>query len=145
MVHESTSKTQRAAQVRRACVGGLASALVLLQCVGLAHSLLVTHELCPEHGEFLHVYGGGAGSRVLALDSTDHDVVSASVARGARENEHEHCSVFLHQRTRALAGPTLGATELHVAAALRAAPPAAEVRASIAVLFFAPKNSPPSC
>jgi hypothetical protein len=129
---------------RRLCVGGLATALVLLQVAGFAHFFLVAHEICPEHGELIHARRGGAGSRALAPAFLEHDVLAGSEAY-ASVGSHEHCSVFLHQRTRALAGPILGRAEPQVCSAVPAAPPAADVPAAVPVLFLAPKSSPPVC
>ena len=129
---------------RRLFVGGLATALVLLQVAGFAHFILVAHEICPEHGELVHARRGGAGSHVLAPVSLDHDVLAGSEAR-ASVGGHEHCSVFLHQRTRALGGPIFGRVEPQVCSAVPAAPPAADVPAAVPVLLLAPKSSPPIC
>jgi hypothetical protein len=38
----------------------LASALALLQLLGLAHFLLVPHEVCADHGELVHGHADGS-------------------------------------------------------------------------------------
>jgi hypothetical protein len=128
---------------RRLCVGGLATALVLLQVAGFAHFFLVAHEVCPEDGELIHARRGAAGSHTLAPVSPDHDVLAGSEAH-ASVGGHEHCSVFLHQRTRALGGPILGRARPQACSAVLVAPPAADVPAAVPVLFVAPKSSPPT-
>jgi hypothetical protein len=125
------------------CVGGLAILLVLLQFAGLAHFLLVQHEICPEHNELVHGHAPWTEPYGAAPDATSSDALSQAEA-GAGGSEHGHCSVFLHQRARTFVPLTLGVAALREGAALgvadRAPPPL-----SVAVLFFAPKNSPPSC
>ena len=138
------SGNQQGMLARRVCVGGLVCALVFLQVAGLAHFLLVAHEVCPEHGELIHARRGEAGSHDSMLGATGNDVLDGSEA-AASAGGHEHCSVSLHQRSRALEVPRLGPAEPQVCAALPSVPSAVDVPAAVAVLFLAPKSSPPSC
>ena len=140
----SIGRSQQGTLARRVCVGGLVCALVLLQVAGLAHFLLVAHQVCPEHGELIHAHGGEASSHAPMPGATGHDVLVGSEA-AASAGGHEHCSVFLHQRSRALVGPRQGPAEPQVCAALPSAPPAVDIPAAVPVLFLAPKSSPPFC
>ena len=140
MALASTSRKQEAL-FQRLCVGGLAC---VLQIAGLAHFFLVAHEVCPEHGELVHARWREAGSHASVLVVTGHDALTSSQAK-ASVDDHEHCSVFLHRRSRALEGPRLGPAEPQVCAALPSAPAAVDVPAAVPVLFFAPKSSPPIC
>ncbi|HEY3447546.1 MAG TPA: hypothetical protein VGK67_14420 [Myxococcales bacterium] len=127
---------------RRVSASGLACALVLLQFFGLAHYFLVSHEICPEHGESLHAHKG-AGSLSPALAQVAHPAIAGSNAEGPGEFDHEHCSVFLRRRNPALPGPTLGIAEPQAAATFEIVAAARDASVSVAVLFFAPKGSPP--
>ena len=142
MTQASDSASRRGELARRVCVGGLASALVLFQLVGLAHYFLVAHEICLEHGEFLHSHRA-AGSHAPEFVSNAGAALAGANAGGPGAFEHEHCSVFLRRRNPALPGPTLGGVEPQAAAVQEAAPVSGDAPSAVAVLFVAPKSSPP--
>ncbi len=128
--------------VSRACIGALASALALLQLLGLAHFLLVPHEVCADHGELVNGHAD--------VSAVHHAVTRGAVLDHAEAGDryaagHDHCSVFVHQRSRALVGPTTAAPTPVAPAPSLLAPVEHEVPAPVAVLFFAPKSSPPAC
>ena len=144
MTRRAVQEQHQASLARRVCVGGLASGLVLLQVVGLAHFLLVAHEICPEHGEFQDINPLHEARGVASLAASSHTALAGSLPDRQHGLGHEHCATVLHQRARAFAplSALAGALELVVRLGAVAAP---EARSSVALLFLAPKGSPPSC
>lgn len=121
----------------RAAASLLALALVA-QAGTVAHELSVRHEVCPEHGELVHVTLQPAAE----ASGPQGPVLDAAVAMAG--DEHEHCLDLFHHRLMG-AAPARGA-----AVGAVGAPPDAEgwqavlpPPAPLAVLRLAPKASPP--
>lgn len=142
-------------------VGSLLVALLFVvgQLASFHHAATVQHVRCAEHGELVDVDAHGAGdaegtafsagaseSRRAAAPATatDHAAMAQAADASGRGHAHEHCTV----------GPKRGAdTSLSLRGAAIARlpqsqppPPVITARSTaprIAVVLFAPKNSPP--
>jgi len=140
-MRQQVPSDRKASRAFRLGVGALASILACSQLGGAAHFLLVRHETCPEHGELLH----------SQVRSATHHAVSgrapgvSNSEEGTGALEHEHCSVFHHQRARAVETPASRPVALLAPAAPSAVPVSRPVTFAIALYLVAPKNSPPSC
>jgi hypothetical protein len=130
--------------VRRASMRATTTLLLAAQLLTLGHLLIVRHTICPEHGEAIH---SGSPSETPALRPT-HEGATGDPALGSgaplAEHAHDHCLARANPRERfALLpaldlrpGPLLVAATLPSLSAVAVAP-------AVAVLFLAPKNSPP--
>jgi len=120
--------------MRRTLRALLVLTFVAGQVGAAAHSLLVSHVTCLEHGEVIHT--GGAAEPAFAQPS---ERVSR---QGARGHEHEVCLIALHQRESA--GPAAASLISTAAPLIAPAPPIAAVPLLGQSLFrLAPKTSPP--
>lgn len=128
----------------RVLVGTVAAALVLLQVQTLAHFFLVPHEFCAEHGELIHGHAEGSAAQAATREVAEAGVLDSAQAGTRHAAGHDHCPVFVHQRSRAVVEPAAEAPHPVAAAPLNAVSAERAAPASVAVLFFAPKNSPPA-
>jgi hypothetical protein len=128
---------------RRHALGGIALAtlFVVAQASTFVHQLEVQHAICAEHGEIVHVEGGGSNAAVeVGLDREVRSAPSVSQDHG-----HDHCLVTLPRREDFL--DQVPADGLIVR---RAEPqPVVVDRAVVALtgielLLLAPKSSPPA-
>lgn len=116
----------------------LAFALLLSQAARLSEQLVVQHAIC-EHGALLHV-GEGAPS---LEDAGSKEKGEALFASNAPPFEHEHCDgVAIVHRPEPLALPFSSPTLISVT--LLQEPSPLLVARPIALLFEAPKASPPA-
>ena len=126
----------------------LAFGFVASQLLGAAHLSLVPHLICPEHGELIHVREAEIGTGVAARQTVDGEQFRGKSFRGtpgsAALDAHDHCllsilrsgQLVLPKARGALVAPGTGISPFIV----REAP----ARPSgIAIVLFAPKNSPP--
>jgi len=112
---------------------------VASQLGSVAHLALVRHVECADHGEMVEVSASAA-------PSSDHeDLTAAFHEEAAPTHGHDHCSVVTlrRERTQISASPAVAEpqprTDLGRTLVRAIAPPP-----SIAILSFAPKNSPPT-
>jgi hypothetical protein len=114
-------------------------ALLAGQLSGLAHSMAVAHDRCPEHGELIHRAAGAPAPAAPAHGSQPAALALAAIAG----HGHEHCISFWGRRE--LAGPPQRPrVELAPPPALAMRPiDAPGVDGRSALLSFAPKTSPP--
>jgi hypothetical protein len=122
----------------------LVALCILGQFSSLAHSLLVHHDRCAEHGELIHTADHGAHA---AADSLAEPAAAPAfdTAPGTQSvADDEHCTVLGHRREQVT--PAVFATlVVHVADAgpSAQAPCVALLVRSIAGYLIAPKTSPP--
>jgi hypothetical protein len=117
-------------------------ALLAGQLSGLAHSMAVAHERCPEHGELIHRAARAPAPDAVAELAHGAQPAAVTVAVIAGHG-HEHCISFCGRRELAGPPPRPG-IELAPPPALAARPidaPGLDGRS--ALLSFAPKTSPP--
>jgi hypothetical protein len=118
--------------------------LLVAQLLALGHLAIVRHTICSEHGEAIH---SGSPGEARGLRPA-HEGAAADPALGQggppAEHSHDHCLALANTRERfallpaldLITGPLVAAARLPSLSAVSAAP-------AVAVLFFAPKNSPP--
>jgi hypothetical protein len=85
------------AQGRPAIAVPVAWLCLFLQGSAFAHTLLVRHTLCLEHGELIHAPSAAADAAPRALESERGRGAEQGSAL-ASEHEHEHCAVFALRR-----------------------------------------------
>jgi hypothetical protein len=116
----------------------LAFALLLSQAARLSEQLVVEHAIC-EHGALLHV----GGSAPAVADEGSKEKGEALFASNTPPFEHEHCdNAAIVHRPEALAPPFVTPTVLAVT--LHEEPSPRLFARPIALLFEAPKASPPA-
>ena len=131
--------------VRCARMRATSTLLLAAQLVTLGHLLIVRHTICPEHGEAIHA---GLPSQAQAMPPGHQDAAADSVldcGAAPAEHAHDHCLARANTRERfallpaldSLPGALLAAATLPSLAIVGVAP-------AVALLRFAPKNSPPS-
>jgi hypothetical protein len=102
----------------------------------VGHMALVSHELCPAHGQIAH----GAGEGASAHAHGGGIAPELAIATG-EDDDHDHCNAVT---TAAFACAATTVTPL----TLQALPPPAPLRNRAAVVarawLLAPKTSPPS-
>jgi hypothetical protein len=113
--------------------------LALGQVLAFAHVILVGHRTCVLHGEVVHV---GSGNAPVTLEGVLTSVSSSSATLG---HEHDHCLCMAPGRERFLSSALVndGSSSL-VLAGGHAIRLVVEPALPIALLSFAPKNSPPA-
>jgi len=116
----------------------LALALLFAQGARVSEILLVQHAIC-EHGALLHIDAAEARA------SSDEESEERKLEKGssAAPFEHEHCDAASILHNPHSIGPSLAPPALLLVAPLAPPSSARHVRV-IAVLFQAPKNSPPA-
>lgn len=119
------------------------TALLLLgaHAAAATHWLLVQHEACAAHGEWVHD-DASHHDHGRAAAPADAPTLTASAA----DHAHDHCLVALLGRDRAaVPAVDLATLALHGHASdVAAAVPPLCVRATESVLEYAPKSSPPA-
>jgi hypothetical protein len=124
---------------------GVAALLAVVALAGqvssFAHLVLVRHVTCAEHGELVEL-----GREHATASAAPTRQASATVAAAAAESGHghEHCLIAPMRRDRLAASAPAALDSAHIDAygtigvlVADAVPP------PIAVIFLAPKNSPP--
>jgi hypothetical protein len=115
-----------------------------LLCLGaqfstVFHALLVEHERCAEHGEWVHVAGARAESHVGARESSPDD--RAFTAPGTSD---EHCPTCSELRKVALLLPSMPELQAPTFDGEASASGRQSPVHSARVYSFAPKTSPPA-
>lgn len=116
----------------------MAAFVLLCQAAAWVHAAAIPHVTCAEHGESVHLDAQGAASSPPRGDASAPTLAEAP--EEATAHAHEHCNLQGH-RTATTSPPALTdvvAESLAPASPATAAPPAA-----VALLFLAPKTSPP--
>jgi hypothetical protein len=123
-------------------------ALVVLCILGqfssLAHSLLVHHDRCAEHGELIHTAPRSAHAAADSLGEPSAAPAFEAAPGSQPVADDEHCTVLGHRREQVT--PAVFATlVVHVVEAEQSAqaPCIALPATSIAAYLIAPKTSPP--
>jgi len=101
------------------------------------HYALVRHEVCPEHGELVHV--GQARHEVVQHGRTAHFETGA-----VEEAPHAHCGSLPASTQAAAPVATAAGCPLPERSLVATIVPRASVTPSANVLSFAPKQSPPA-
>jgi hypothetical protein len=133
---------------RRPLSGCLAGIFAAAQLLGVAHLAFVQHVACPEHGEWVEVAPRGrlaVGDAARSIDRRssveDRSISGAAFAPGG----HDHCPLGATGRDPSLlAGPRMAGRARRPALVAVSARAADRSAASIPVLSFAPKSSPPA-
>jgi hypothetical protein len=139
------ARVTHSGRVRRARMRATSTLLLAAQLATLGHLLIVRHTICPEHGEAIHA---ASPSEAQALRASPAGLASGpALDRGATPAEHadDHCLARANTRERFALLPTPDVTpgSLLETATLPSLSTVA-VAPAVAVLFLAPKNSPPS-
>jgi hypothetical protein len=131
---------------RRYLAGAFVALAVVGQFATLAHLALVPHEVCPEHGEFIHTDANGNGfaqhfSQNLANSAA---LLQASESPSAAHG-HEHCDVAAHRRESLVVRAYTSVVIWQSAQAITFALPDSQPRfVARGVIAYAPKASPPA-
>jgi hypothetical protein len=128
----------------RASLRATSTLLLAAQLLALGHLLVVHHTICPEHGETMHT---GLPSQALPArpQRAAGDAGLTADGRSPAQDAHDHCLTVANKRERFALQPFLDvASGPMLLAAPLPAPAAVAVVPALAVLRFAPKNSPPS-
>lgn len=120
----------------RVLLAACIAALLLGDVWRSLHLLHAHHVLCPEHGELVDadeaLSGGPSGGG------------SAQALPGGADHHHEHCGLAAAPlRLSLLTVPSAGPSVQASAGSRLSLEPAISTRASLAVLAYAPKQSPP--
>ena len=135
--------TQRTPEQKRLCLLALLIAASMLgaEFLALAHQVTAHHAYCLAHGHMVdaEVVAAEAGTSAEAAPIEGAALRAQALLAG---HAHGHCdkTVFLQVGELAAAAPTalVGVAQVEHSATAPAAP-----RAAIALLFLAPKHSPP--
>ena len=123
---------------RRRLIACALSVLVLAGQLGsLAHSMLVRHVVCAEHGDLVH----DDGSESLAAAVGDLAAVQSSPAIDT--HAHDHCLLTLLRREQTAVASLARAVDLPSASCVSAVVRREQPRAVGSLLHVAPKLSPP--
>jgi hypothetical protein len=116
---------------------------ILGQFSGVAHSLLVEHVRCAEHGDWAHGHDDSHGAGLQAQLARAPQAAGALASESGDEHGHEHCLSCVSRGETVLPGED--SSVQHQAARQHPAPefgPGAVVVLQ-RVFSFAPKTSPP--
>jgi hypothetical protein len=129
----------------RALSVSVAFFVVLSHLASFLHFIVVSHSLCPEHGELVHASAGHETAEVAA--SASERVRGQVVERSSDvvDNDgHDHCELWSERREHAvlrrassIAPPDLGSGLTLVRDR------GARLLSSVPLYVLAPKNSPP--
>jgi uncharacterized Zn-binding protein involved in type VI secretion len=119
----------------------LAVVALVGQLASFAHLVLVRHVTCAEHGELVEI---GRDHSTPAVRSHRLAVATVGDASATETHGHEHCLLAPMRRDRLVAGAPV-AFDVARLDAHRTIDPERDVAVfqSVAVIVFAPKNSPP--
>jgi hypothetical protein len=128
-------------------IRALAAAVILIlaggQALGALHQLLVPHEICAEHGHFVHGQGEASGS-LGSTKGAEKPAISSS--SGPESHEHHDCCLAARSRDERAVVPVASLT-IEVAALAAQQPVADDASTPLSgrsILSFAPKQSPPA-
>ncbi len=119
---------------------------LLVQLVGMAHLVLVRHDVCPAHGEVMH--GGDAHAAEIHAgdgESAGRRAVTVRAARAAevRGDADDHCQALTERRD--VAPPIAPCAHIDgLVADIGPPPPTAPSARARALYRLAPKISPPA-
>ena len=119
---------------------------MLAQLSAFAHFALVRHATCPQHGELIHVDGETATARPSPHLTPDAGQDAAALHADDETHGHDHCAVAVTGREKALQPfvHTQPLPSTYLVVASPRGPPVVLAHVAVALLHFAPKNSPPA-
>jgi len=119
----------------------LAAAFLLLQLAGFLHLASEGHEVCPDHGDLVHVERAQEPSRDAVPPGPD---AGAALERADTPGDHVHCGLLpaLQPKSAFAAASASVSQEPSISLACSRTPPPAR-HASVPLLLQAPKLSPP--
>ncbi|HEX3867107.1 MAG TPA: hypothetical protein VHV78_10150 [Gemmatimonadaceae bacterium] len=111
------------------------------QLASFAHLVLVRHVTCAEHGELVEI---GRDQSTVAVRSQRPAASTVGDASQTETHGHEHCLLAPMRRDRLAASATAAfdVARFDTDPTISRAPDVA-VSPAVAVIVFAPKNSPP--
>lgn len=144
--NDSMPSTGNSGRVRQPGMSATSYFLLAAQLLSLGHLLVVSHVTCPEHGDVIH---SGQPRELLSarpiVDEGLSSLRSIAAAAPRAENGHDHCLIctITHERFALLppANHCMASIELAVPFV---SPSDAGPFAPVALIVFAPKNSPPA-
>ena len=124
-------------EVRRLYLAVAVTLLLLSQLAGVGHYVLVAHYMCVEHGSVHH------GSPELATQSDEGaSPVDAATQPTRDDHHHDDCHWFARADEATLESNALRVQVVETQAAITISVRAADAVAALAILSFAPKQSP---
>lgn len=128
--------------VMRAVASVLATVALAGQISSFAHLVLVRHVRCAEHGELVELGRARGIARPVQRERQPNNAFTTEAS--ATEHGHEHCLIAPMRRDRLAAGAPQSFDSAHIDAyGTVGVLVADEIAPPIAVIFLAPKNSPP--
>jgi hypothetical protein len=115
--------------------------LAVAQLLTFAHGAMVTHRICPEHGEAVHTAVRGVESPVSA--KTTPGLALQAQPIDADGHDHEHCLSMAHGRTKLVMPLPAWGGLIDEPAIAEWSDPAPSLFPGVALLSLAPKGSPP--
>lgn len=123
----------------------VSSVLLLVQALTAFHLALGRHEICPEHGEPIHVEAGiAARSPQEPPEASRSEVVRAASAPSLAQAPHEHCMVLMQRRDLLSEASSFTAAVCQQPAGGDVAFESHFQRERSELLRLAPKQSPPA-
>ena len=134
--------TRRQGLVVRAIAAAVVFVLSGGQALGALHQLLIPHQICAEHGHFVH----GSDAAGLPTGAKSAEKTAVSSLPGPESHEHHDCCLAARSRDErsvlSAQSVTIGSAEPETQELLDAG--LSPTPSGRSILLFAPKQSPPA-